>query len=322
MILEEEVRDGYTVTTTMKNVWAIELEMAQKVIDVCHRHKLQVWAWRGTMLGCVRHKGFIPWDDDLDLAMPREDYEKLLSLGESEFKSPYFLQSAYSEKSPYPRPHAQVRKDGTTAVVRYESYMRFHQGIFIDIFPIDDAPDTDEEFLDFVDQVNQGCTRLDYWRRGFLYTMRPCMIVNRLKAAIYRLSHNFKDEYRQFDALMTRYVGSGGNRVCRMRYYKTHQTALKKIFDRSLFSRTIMMPFEDSELPVPAEYDKLLTIYYGDYMTPVKGASIHGPLAALDPYRPYTEYLPLLQQQERSVFWHKILRKFRLWKGSLGVYEV
>ena len=77
----EEVRCDYTVTAKMKRVWAAELGMLHRFAQVCERHGLRWYAMGGTLLGAVRHKGFIPWDDDIDLLMPRADYDRLLEIG-------------------------------------------------------------------------------------------------------------------------------------------------------------------------------------------------------------------------------------------------
>ena len=88
--LHEEVRRDYTITAEMKQVWAVQLDLLQELLRVCKENGLRVFADSGTLIGAVREKGFIPWDDDIDVAMPREDYDRLMSLS-AEFRDPYFL---------------------------------------------------------------------------------------------------------------------------------------------------------------------------------------------------------------------------------------
>lgn len=134
----EEIRCGYTVSKQMKEVWAVELDLLSEVLRVCKKHGIGISAVQGTLLGAVRHKGFIPWDDDIDMGMLREDYEKLCEVAPSEFKAPYFFQTEYTDHGSL-RGHAQLRNSETTAILMTEKqrFLQFNQGIFIDIFPFD-----------------------------------------------------------------------------------------------------------------------------------------------------------------------------------------
>ena len=113
--LDEEVRCGYTVTKQMKEVWAVELDLAVQLLDVCKRHNIQVFAEAGTLLGAARHKGFIPWDDDMDFCMMRSEYDKFCKIAPAEFKEPYFFQTGYTEPECM-RGHAQLRNSMTTGI--------------------------------------------------------------------------------------------------------------------------------------------------------------------------------------------------------------
>lgn len=138
--LNEEYRCGYKVTREMKEVWAVELDLLAKLQSVCKKYNLTVLADSGTLLGAIRHKGFIPWDDDIDVVMLRKDYDVLLSVADKEFKDPYFFQTAYSEKN-YIRAHAQLRNSNTTGCTIPDLTTSYNKGIFIDIFPLDNLPD-------------------------------------------------------------------------------------------------------------------------------------------------------------------------------------
>ena len=104
---------------------------------VCREHALHYYIYDGTMLGAVRHKGFIPWDDDLDIAMPREDYETFITYANEWLEEPYEFVS-YETDSTYPLPFGKVQDASTTLVER--AHLPYLGGLYIDVFPIDGVP--------------------------------------------------------------------------------------------------------------------------------------------------------------------------------------
>ena len=130
---EAETRRDYLVTKEMKHVWACQLDLLEKLLQVCEKYHLRCWADAGTLIGAVREQGFIPWDDDIDVAMPREDYDKLVAIADQEFTHPYFFQTIYSDMY-YNNRHAQVRNSDTAAIPTDGKKRKYNQGIFIDIF--------------------------------------------------------------------------------------------------------------------------------------------------------------------------------------------
>ena len=128
----EEERDGYLVSAEMKSLWAVQLDLLYELDRVCRKHGIKYILDFGTLLGAIRHKGYIPWDDDIDVSMLREDYDKLLSVASQEFKEPYFLQTEYSDPGSL-RPNAQLRNSRTCGILKMDlvPLHGYNQGIFI-----------------------------------------------------------------------------------------------------------------------------------------------------------------------------------------------
>lgn len=298
MNLETEVRKGYTIPTEMKKVWEVQMDLLKKLLDVCEKHHLKIWADGGTLLGTVREQGYIPWDDDIDMAMLRDDYDRLVEVAPMEFDHPFFFQCAYTEKN-YPRGHAQLRMDGTTAIIPLPSFINTHQGVFIDIFPYDALPDDEQEKQALIRRRNKQMVFLQHLSSfDILHPIRSVWMML-LKPRFRFYFHQFEDLLRSNSLVDNRHVACLGF---------TDDLGLFER-DKEWYQKTLFMPFEDLMMPIPGGYNAILTKQYGDYMTPRQAPSYHGGFWKLDAEEPYETFLPEFRRYCKLIKKRNILRR-------------
>lgn len=300
MNLDTEIRRGYKISSEMKMVWKVQMDLLRKLLEVCEKHRLKIWAEGGTLLGTVRDHGYIPWDDDIDMAMLREDYDKLVEIAPREFEHPFFFQCGYTEKI-YPRGHSQLRMDGTTAISPNPAFVNTHQGIFIDIFPYDYMPDDEAELNDLIDKRNSAFTRLLR-----IATFDPLHPIRSIYFSCFR--HSFQKEYKKFEDLFRIFNSASCSRVCCLGFIVDTDRFLRS---KNWYDDTILLPFEDIQMPVPSGFHQILSKQYGDYMTPVQEGSYHGGFWKLDPTTSYEEYLPEMKKYYASLLRERRLRRIR-----------
>ncbi|MBQ7424352.1 MAG: LicD family protein [Prevotella sp.] len=301
------MKEEFVVSAKRRKLWNIEKEMLRRVLDICQRHNLKIWMDGGSLLGVVRHKGFIPWDDDIDLAMMREDYDKFINLPQEEF-APYFLQTAYTDKD-YAHGHAQVRERNTAAISPVEWTKDFCQGIFIDIFPLDAVPDSEEEFKELGRRSMEMKRLMEAKGRFYLFKQHDVLENLRtwLKARWLFRQVDFRDYYREFEDLFRHYRREDNAKVGTISFIPSMAK------DKHIYDETLWLPFEDMTVPAPAGYDLLLrTIYGDDYMTPRRAPAFHGGMI-FDTERSYKEVLKEIRSEH--TFCKDVVRRLRKFLG-------
>lgn len=129
-----------TADIKLRNIQLGILEILKDIITVCEEYNIEYFIMCGTALGAVRHKGFIPWDDDLDIGMTRENYERFLKIAPNVLPEELFVQTFNSDPNT-PFYFAKVRKSGTLFIRNYCKNLKMHHGIYVDVFPYDNIPD-------------------------------------------------------------------------------------------------------------------------------------------------------------------------------------
>ncbi len=289
--LKEEVRCGYTVTAEYKKLWAVELDLLAEFDRVCNKHGFAYFADGGTLLGAIRHKGFIPWDDDVDVIMYRDDYEKLAQIAEQEFQYPYFFQTPFTDPG-LVMGGARLRNSKTTVVSDFENRRPYqNKGIFIDIFILDNIPDG-EFRLKIFKLALKGYWRIlryaayydSYFKSGKKNSPKK-LVIGKIALALKRI-FGVKRLSRGYTRLCSRYSGKKTGRLG-----DVESSRGKFIFSPACFDGECksFAPFEHMKIPIPKGYDQYLSTLYGEYMVMKKTPSIHNPLV-FDVETPYSEY--------------------------------
>ncbi|MBQ7145876.1 MAG: LicD family protein [Lachnospiraceae bacterium] len=288
--LEEEVRCDHLVTADVKKLWAKQMELALQLEAICKKHHIKYFALGGTLLGAVRHKGYIPWDDDMDFGMLKEDYDRFCQVAAQELEEPFVFRNNVS--------FSRLRNNQTTAATQRELSLAvppYDFGIFIDIFPLFSVPDSVLKQklhrlpLRFLRAVRYG-RRIEKFEKhekgGGLKTMTNPKV----------LSYKLWSVFHKDDSLTERYMKACGA------FEKSQHAAYVGLTSFSLYDpRTtwkkesfegdpIIMEFENMTVPAPRGYDDILRTQYGDYMVFVKGAAMHETMI-IDTERPCSYYI-------------------------------
>lgn len=245
----------------VRRIQLAEKEILSEFDSVCKKAGLSYYLIAGTLLGAVRHGGFIPWDDDVDVGMPRKDFERLQKACREHLAQGYTLQSPDSEKD-YPFFFYKIRKDGTELKEGYLKTVHMQQGVYIDIFPLDGCPATDfgGKLLFKWVQLLTSC------RMAQVNAEHRCGYKKKLMRGIHCVLQRTPRAVIPFLWKSTVWVLNGlfHKKLCTVcgRHGYPAETYRTEWFDDR-----VQLPFEGDAFPAPAGWDAMLTNLYGDYMT-------------------------------------------------------
>ena len=287
--LDPEVKCGYEISSRQKRILAVELDLLKTFLDACRKYNIRVQAFAGTLLGAVRHKGFIPWDDDIDVCMDRANFDKLLALPADAFQAPYFLQTSYSEPKCF-FSYARLRNSSTTAIIAGQDAAGCNNGIYIDIFVLDGLS-ANRAFRKIQFTVKYVLERLleDFWVDE-IREKRFATVVSFLLKPFSRIVGY--DTLRRLHKLVITWFDDKSERLAMISHIESF--AEKYQIPRAALDDVIELPFENITVPAPRNYHEVLTRIYGNYMEypPLsERGKWHEGVVTFDPDMAYDEFI-------------------------------
>lgn len=241
--------------------------MLDDIVKVCNENNIRYYLDGGSLLGAVRHKGFIPWDNDIDIMMPYKSYCKFLQIAQKELGNQYFVQNADTDPC-WNRAYTTIRKQNTTMMYPHHTRFHAHQGIFVDVFP----------FTFFR-------SRIDYIFKKIVLSFSNYVVMDDFYYATYEL---LKLERGKWGMLCLRLFQKIPIKIRRNLHRKMvefiinkpskHRAYFAQVWctispiqsKKCLIGQQSIVTFEGTEYYSVPDYDSYLTTLYGDYMTPIK----------------------------------------------------
>ena len=281
---EDEVREGFYVPSLMKRAWAAQMELLEVVQNICDKHQIPLYAEWGTLLGAVRHKGRIPWDDDIDMCMLREDYEKFSKVIDAELPEDcWFIDFHRTKDVNLMLGRVMNSKFHVVEGELLEKYHGFPYVVGIDIFWMDSLPKDAAVRKKYQDQINliyrvllalqyEECASEKMTRDEMEYHI--CQVEKMCKTSICRttsLRDQLVDLLEKMTWKMNQEEGSGEIANVYLWRKNTHYHLPKEVYETETY-----IPFENTKIRVPDRYEEILEIKYRkNWKLPIRSGGLH-----------------------------------------------
>lgn len=299
----KEEAKSIIVSSEKKRLWAVLLDLLLEFDRICKKHGIKYMIDGGTLLGAVRHGGFIPWDDDIDVIMLREEFEKLNKIAPTEFSAPHFWQTNETDPD-HGRGYARLRNSSTTFIPSYDviggkRVFHHNQGVPLDVFVCDNVPDQADERTLFMRRIERlrkrsrvlrRCGHVP-WSRSLL--AQPLVLARKIEYLMFTAlsGESFSQRLvKRLDAEVRSYNGVATENVSHLTFNADEKARNCYIFPRKFIEELTEVEFAGYKFPATKYWDKYLTGFYGNWHRHVVGANSHGS-AFIDLDKPYTEYL-------------------------------
>ena len=260
-LYRDEIRDGWLVSSDIKKAWEKMLEMWQEIDRICRKYKITYWAYCGTLLGAARHKGFVPWDTDMDLCMMRPEYNRFCDAVEREL----IREDGDFEIGHKKFNNFRIAMSTTTMLGKDNLHERKDVpfGMMIEVYPLDVAPDDTPhgnsavaKLLELLNCVsNKGYTNCKERFENHQSLYNDWKILERF----HKLSGKSRQDFYNNYAMML------FNESSAVGWIEDRIKSPHKIYAKEYFRETVQLPFESVQMPAPVDYEKILTALYGDW---------------------------------------------------------
>ncbi|MCM1302717.1 MAG: LicD family protein [Lachnospiraceae bacterium] len=268
-----ETRSDFYVEPMMKCAWAAQLEVLAVIERICNKYGIRYFADWGTLLGAVRHKGFIPWDDDTDICMLREDFDRFIAVAEKELPEDHHLFSIDTNRN-WTQFFARII-NASSIDFSSQRLQRSHgcpYVVGVDIFPLDTVPEDpqlEETFTAYfaaIYQTGANFRRISSEIDELLPDLEECYHI--------KIDRNgdIQNQLLRYAQLVAKSYQDSGSPV--LAELSSHVSD-NRLFRKEWYRDCVFLPFEYFELPAPIDYDAVLTTQFDDYMTPVRYSASH-----------------------------------------------